>query len=230
MLYCELPVTERQLPLSDELSAGGMRHRQKNRTRRALVNATAELLRQGRDPTVAEVAEIAEVSRATAYRYFPSREALLLEIKMFAPDGPMDVFDRVASETDDPVERVGILAREVAQWAVDNEPVLRTLLRLSLDPQTGVHRPGHRVRWIAEVLEPLRGEIEEASLERLSAALTLVFGIDPVVSLTEFAGLGPEQVVEVIEWVARTLVRCVVQDSNRVREEASLRVRAGPSH
>jgi AcrR family transcriptional regulator len=168
---------------------------------------------------VAEVAEVAEVSRATAYRYFPTREALLVEIKMFAPDGPMDVFDRVASESDDPVERVGILARRVAEWAVDNEAALRTLLRLSLDPQTGVRRPGHRVRWIAEVLEPLQGKVDEATLERLSAALTLLFGIDPVISLTDFGGLGSAQVVEVIEWVARTLVRCVVQGVNCVPDQ-----------
>lgn len=208
-------MTNRQAPIPHELSPGGMRHRQKNRTRKALVNAAAELLREGRDPTVAEVAEVAEVSRATAYRYFPTREALMVEIQMFAPDGPAETLDQVASETNDPVERAGILARHVAQWAVDNEPALRTLLRLSLDPQTGVERPGHRVAWIAEILKPLEGTVDRASLGRLAAALTLVFGIDPIIPLTDFAGLGKVEVVDVIEWVARTLVRCVTEEAGR---------------
>src|SRR6267378_4915762 len=95
-----------QVPQTEALSPGGMRHRQKNRTRRALLDAAAELMRQGREPTVAEVAQVGEVSRATAYRYFPTQESLLVEMRMFAPEGPIEMFDRVL-ETADPVERVG---------------------------------------------------------------------------------------------------------------------------
>jgi AcrR family transcriptional regulator len=51
---------------------------QKRRTRAALVEAAQRLLDQGRTPTVADVADEALVSRATAYRYFPSQEHLLL--------------------------------------------------------------------------------------------------------------------------------------------------------
>src|SRR3979409_836414 len=137
-----------QVPKTEALSPGGMRHRQKNRTRKALLNAAAELMRQGREPTVAEIAEVGEVSRATAYRYFPTQESLLAEMRMFAPEGPIGGFDRVP-ETDDPVERVGVLARQVSEWAFQNEPALRTWLRLSLDPQTGVRLPGHHIPWIA---------------------------------------------------------------------------------
>src|ERR1700716_3535650 len=111
-----------------------MRHRQKNRTRKALLSAAAELVRQGREPTVAEVAEVAEVSRATAYRYFPTQESLLVEMRMFAPEGPLEKFDRVVLESSDPVERSGVLAREVSEWALQNEVELPTLLVLSLDP------------------------------------------------------------------------------------------------
>jgi AcrR family transcriptional regulator len=189
-----------------------MRHRQKNRTRKALLNAASELLRLGREPTVAEVAEVAEVSRATAYRYFPTQESLLIEMRMFAPEGPVERFDRVALETDDPVERVGVLAREVSEWAFQNEAALRTLLRLSLDPETGVRRPGHRMRWIAEALQPLQGKVDGTTLDRLSSALTMLLGIDPIVPLTDFAELPPAQAIEVIEWAARTLVRSVVDD------------------
>src|SRR3979490_1537088 len=92
-------VSRLEVPRTEALSPGGMRHRQKNRTRRALLDAAAELMRQGREPTVAEVAEVAEVSRATAYRYFPTQESLLVEMRMFAPEGPLEKFDRVVLET-----------------------------------------------------------------------------------------------------------------------------------
>jgi AcrR family transcriptional regulator len=189
-----------------------MRHRQKNRTRKALLNAAAELVRQGREPTVAEVAEVGEVSRATAYRYFPTQESLLVEMRMFAPEGPIEMFDRVILGSADPVERVGVLARQVSEWAFQNETALRTWLRLSLDPATGVQRPGHRIRWIAEALQPLQGKVDGATLDRLSSALTMLLGIDPIIPLTDFAELSPADAIEVIEWAARALVRSVVDD------------------
>lgn len=197
---------------SEALSLEGMRHRQKNRTRKALLNAAAELMRKGREPTVAEVAEVGEVSRATAYRYFPTQESLLVEMRMFAPEGPLEMFDRVVRESGDPVERVGVLAREVSEWALQNETALRTLLRLSLDPETGVRRPGHRIRWIAEALQPLQGKVDGTTLDRLSSALTMLLGIDPIIPLRDFAELPPTRAIEVIEWAARTLVRSVLDD------------------
>lgn len=197
-------------PKTEQLSGSGTRHRQKNRTRKALLDAAAELVRQGREPTVAEVAEAGEVSRATAYRYFPTQASLLADMRMFAPEGPAAMFEKVTLETADPVERVGVLARQVAEWAFQNEPALRTMLRLSLDPKTGVRRPGHRIRWIAEALQPLQSKVDAATLKRLSSALTMVLGIDPVIPLTDFAKLPPAQGIAVIEWAARTLVRSVV--------------------
>jgi AcrR family transcriptional regulator len=203
-------VSQRRRPKTEQPSS--TRHRQKKRTRKALLDAAVELVRQGREPTVAEVAAVGEVSRATAYRYFPTQESLLANMRMFAPEGPVAMFEKATLETTDPVERVGVLARQVAEWAFQNEPALRTMLRLSLDPKTGVRRPGHRIRWIAEALKPLQGKVAAATLERLSSALTMVLGIDPVIPLTDFAKLHPTQGIEVIEWAARTLVRSVVNE------------------
>jgi AcrR family transcriptional regulator len=191
--------------------AGGVRHRQKSRTRKALIDAAAELVRQGRQPTVAEIAEVGEVSRATAYRYFPSQESLLAQIRMFAPEGPVDTFQQLVRETADPVERVGVLARRVSEWAIQNEAALRTMVRLSLDPKTQVRRPGYRIQWIAEALQPLEGKIERKTLENLASALTIVLGIDPVIPLRDFAKLSPGRTIDVIEWTARSLVRSVVE-------------------
>src|SRR5260370_34983529 len=100
-------------------------------------------------------------------------------MRMFAPEGPVAMFEKATLETTDPVERVGVLARQVAEWAFQNEPALRTMLRLSLDPETGVRRPGNRIRWIAEALQPLKGKVAAPALEGLARPLTLVFAYYP---------------------------------------------------
>ena len=53
------------------------RRNQRLRTRKDLLLAAAGLLKEGRTPTMDDVAQHALVSRATAYRYFPSIDALL---------------------------------------------------------------------------------------------------------------------------------------------------------
>src|ERR1700722_10103316 len=58
------------------------RKKQRQRTRADLLRAARKIVEQGGQPTVAEVADAAGISRATAYRYFSKpgdmvREALL---------------------------------------------------------------------------------------------------------------------------------------------------------
>jgi len=60
-------------------AARAERPNQKRRTRKDLLLAAARLLQQGKRPSLEEVAEAALVSRATAYRYFPGVEPLLVE-------------------------------------------------------------------------------------------------------------------------------------------------------
>src|SRR5690606_33576508 len=72
--------THREAPLQPDPRAN-----QKQRTRQAIVEAASELVRTGQAPTLAEVAERARVSRATAYRYFPTPESLLIEVAQVNP-------------------------------------------------------------------------------------------------------------------------------------------------
>jgi AcrR family transcriptional regulator len=59
--------------------AKGERTSQKQRTRQDLLQAASRLMAQGHLPKVADVAKEALVSRATAYRFFSSDEALIAE-------------------------------------------------------------------------------------------------------------------------------------------------------
>src|SRR5579884_240559 len=80
-------------------------------------------------------------SRATAYRYSPTPELLWAEVSLLAAGGPL--FPPRAADVPVP-EAVGRLVRRVGVWPHENEQPLRTILRLSPDPATGVRRPGHR--------------------------------------------------------------------------------------
>jgi AcrR family transcriptional regulator len=187
------------------------RERQKNRTRRAVIAAAAELMREGRTPTVAEAAEAAEVSRATAYRYFPTQEMLLAEVALFAVGGP--ILPNAEDAALPAPEATARFVRRTAEWSYESEQPLRTLLRLSLDPSTGIERPGHRVDWIADVLAPARDQLDAAAYARLANALTLLLGIDPIVVMTDIAGASREQGVDALEWAARALVEAALRES-----------------
>jgi AcrR family transcriptional regulator len=185
------------------------RESQKNRTRKALLAAASALMREGRSPTVAEAAEAAGISRATSYRYFPTQDVLLAEVALFATGGPLFP---AAVENEPVPEAVGRLVRRVGQWTYANEEALRTLLRLSLDPSTGVRRPGHRTEWIADALAPARNKIDSDSYNKLSNALTLMLGIDPIVVLKDIAGASREQALDALEWSARTLAEAAMKN------------------
>src|ERR1700748_3926722 len=86
--------------------ATGERIEQKHRTRQDLLKAAARLMKEGRLPKLADVAEEAMVSRATAYRYFSSDEALITEAAihgqtptaehLFADDKVLDPEERLS--------------------------------------------------------------------------------------------------------------------------------------
>src|ERR1700749_4381865 len=92
------------------------RDRQTRRTKRALLAAADEIFAEGRVPTVADVAERADVARATADRYFPTQDALLLETPFLGDSNPMRTrVDDVAGIAD-PADRIAEAVRRGAAW------------------------------------------------------------------------------------------------------------------
>ena len=102
--------------MSTSYELGG-RSAQKARTRQALVSAARDLVAAGTTPTVEDAAEAASISRTTAYRYFPTKRALLLaahpEIaatSMLPDDAPKGTAERLktfiysAGNRRDPIE------------------------------------------------------------------------------------------------------------------------------
>ena len=184
------------------------RQNQKERTRQALIAAARELVAQGATATVEAAAATADISRATAYRYFPNQRALIV-----AAHPEVDVMSLLGA--DPPVE-VGARLDAVVDGTLDiflaDEAVFRTMLRLSLEPDPAargdlVLRKGLRLVWIDEALDPIRDQLPRDDFRRLVHAIAVVIGIEALVVLVDLSGLSRAEAVDVIRWSARALLR-----------------------
>jgi AcrR family transcriptional regulator len=190
---------------------------QKRRTRAALVTAATALLEAGKAPSVAEVADAALVSRATAYRYFPNHDLLLLEAVLEPRDAALltEALAPVA-ESEDVAARVDALTRAMHAMVATRETSFRTLLRLLLEQRPadgrddgrgdGGQRQGRRLRWIEEALRPIHGRLTPEGYRRLVAALALCMGIESYVTLRDVCALSPAEAEAVTRWAAQTLL------------------------
>jgi AcrR family transcriptional regulator len=182
------------------------RDRQTRRTRRALLAAADEIFSEGRVPTVADVAERADVARATAYRYFPTQEAMLLETTFLGDSEPLRAVVDLAGEIEDPADRLAEAVRRGAEWTLGREMQLRAILRASLDPDSGARRPARRRGYIAQLTDSFTRELSPEAREQLIGSLTLLFGIDPIVSIRDNSDIAPDRIPDILAWVAHELV------------------------
>jgi AcrR family transcriptional regulator len=186
---------------------------QKLRTRQALLDAARDLVAAGRTPTVADAADAAKVSRATAYRYFPSQEALLVEVPLQV--GVPTVRSLFGSDTapTDPEDRAALVHNALYDHVREHEAQFRLFLRNALLRSTDPDRTDEplrragRVALLDAALEPLEGELDSEQLERLKAALSVLIGTEATIVLHDVMHLDHEQARSSGEWAVRQMIR-----------------------
>jgi len=167
---------------------------------------------QGRKPSLEEIAEEALVSRATAYRYFPSVEALLLEASLdVAIPEAGDLFR--AGSPEDPVSRLERVDAALHDMILANEAPLRIMLARSLERVVAgggngeaPPRQNRRTPLIEAALEPARGEFDPAALDALGKALALVVGPEAMVVFKDVLQVEDAEARKVKRWAIRALV------------------------
>jgi AcrR family transcriptional regulator len=168
---------------------------QRRRTRRAILDATAELLRAGNEPSVNEIAAAADVSRRTVYLYYPTLGQLVLD----ATIGTLSVDIDAALEAQgsgDPHARLRTLITEMYRSMEASLPLGRKLIKLTVDapaPADGGPRRGHRrIGWIEWATTPCRSRLTRKDYDDLVSALTLVIGWEAFIALLDVRGLTPK--------------------------------------
>jgi AcrR family transcriptional regulator len=187
------------------------RPNQRRRTRKDLLQAASRLMKAGRKPSFEQVAEEAMVSRATAYRYFPNVESLLLEASLDLAIPDREGLFR-GDSTIDPVARLDRVDAAFHEMILANEAPLRIMLAHSLERAMGgaedapPARQNRRSPLIEAALEPARGEFEPKALEMLSKALALVIGTEAMVVFMDVLQIDEAEAREVKRWAIRAMV------------------------
>jgi len=197
---------------------------QRRRTRKAIVEATVELLERGVTPTVSEIASAADVSRRTVYMYFPKLEHLLLDATLGALS--QAEVDRVLepAELVDVGDRVEAVARALQGMSPEVERLGRSLIRLTVEPdaadasspsaERSPRRGYRRVEWIETALAPVRDQLDPRRFDRLVAALAMVVGWEPLIVQRDICGLTSAEGEELSVWAARALVNAALAEAD----------------
>ena len=187
--------------------------------KRTLLDTAMELMQRGTIPSVSEVAEAAEVSRATAYRYFP-HQASMIQAAVDEALGPILGW---TSSSPDPEERVADLLAFAYPRIDAFEATHRATLLLSLDQwtrrtagtlgdETAIVR-GHRKKLLAYAVAPLRTRLGRSAFDRLTQSLSLIFGTEAFIVLKDIWGLDGDESRRVAIWAAGALVRAATAEA-----------------
>jgi AcrR family transcriptional regulator len=188
-------------------------------TFKLLVDTAMTLIqRSGHIPSVAEVAVHSNVSRATAYRYFPSRSALVTTV-IDASLGPVR---QLADDSRGGRERVHELFKSTFPRFKEFEPQLRAAAQLALEQwaleRAGLleeepYRRGHRVRILEHAIAPLKPDLPPAVRDRLHRALSVIYGIEAYYILKDIWGLGDREMERTALWMADALIDAALRDA-----------------
>jgi AcrR family transcriptional regulator len=213
------PVNKNRRPEKKHAAASVGRVAQRNRTRKAVVDAAMQLLAAGATPSMAEVAKAAQVSRRTVYMYFPTLDHLLIDATLGVVS--QQAIDPILTESSssDAAVRMEQLSRVLSGNAGETMHLGRALLRLTVQgekPPPGVPRRGYRrVQWIERAVAPARKRLAPAEFERMVSALSVLTGWEPMIVLQDVRCLGQKEADDVLAFAVRAVVEKALRDAKR---------------
>lgn len=192
--------------------------------RKTLLDAAQQLMAQGITPSVAELAEHARVSRATAYRYFPSQSALIAAV-VDESLGPILAWN---SASPDAATRVDELLRFAFLRLEAHEAPLRAAIMVSLQQHAEASAGkagleprlvrGHRVDILKRAIAPLAADLTPAQQDRVAQALSLVYGSEVFLVLKDIWQLELPEITDVVRWTAQAIIRQAVSEARPAKK------------
>lgn len=200
----------------------------KKRKYKVLIQHALRMFEEGAFPSVTELAIAAGISRATAYRYFPTQSALISTVvdEILKP-----IIDwrpeQITAE-----ERVEELLKFAYPQMLNHEGALRAALLLSLQQwaekrsQETNAKPGfvineklirgHRKQTLLMVTEPLKEQLSPELLEKVIHSLSLVYGSEVFMVFKDIWQMENHEVQSITQWMAKAILNQAKVDAEKL--------------
>ncbi|CNI33932.1 TetR family transcriptional regulator [Yersinia massiliensis] len=198
----------------------------KARTQRLLIDTAMAMYEQGAFPSITEVAIAAQLSRATAYRYFPTQSALVSAM-VDESLGPILAWQPTQP---DARQRIAELLSFAYPRMLQHEGVLRAALHLSLqqwaDNRSNPNNEeklvrGNRKRLLKMAVEPLEGKLSPEALQRVVYAFSLIYGSEVFMVLKDIWHLDDAGIQDVTQWMGKAILLQAETDAKQAAQGES---------
>ncbi|CNI52382.1 TetR/AcrR family transcriptional regulator [Yersinia intermedia] len=196
----------------------------KARTRRLLIDTAMSMYEQGTFPSITDVANAAQLSRATAYRYFPTQSALVSAM-VDESLGPILAWQPTQP---DARQRIAELLSFAYPRMLQHEGVLRAALHLSLQ-QWAADRSnpnseeklvrGNRKRLLKLAVEPLEGKLSPEALQRVIYSFSLIYGSEVFMVLKDIWHLDDAGIQDVTQWMGKAILLQAETDAKQAPQD-----------
>ncbi|WP_246201813.1 TetR/AcrR family transcriptional regulator [Budvicia diplopodorum] len=195
--------------------------RARARTQNKLIGTAMSMLEQGWFPSITELATEAGVSRATAYRYFPTQSVLVSSIV----DESLGPIQDWSPKEETVGERISALLEFAYPQMEKHEGALRAALQVSLQQWAALRAQkldkennqlfvrGNRKRLVELASEPLKGKISTEELVRMKHAFSLIYGSEVFLVFKDIWNLDLGQIQNIVQWMGKAIVRQVEEDA-----------------
>lgn len=185
------------------------RIRQKLETRERLLVAANRLLLRGIDITLEQVATEANISTATAYRYFTGTSNLKREASLQLKSQSSDnLFEHIPEENVQ--ARLDRLIDYHFRLFIENEVEFRlflsSIIAESIENKPGYSRAGRRIVLIEEAIKSLKKTLPPAEFNHIVYSLSVFLGIESVTILKDLCKLSDASLLETWKWSVNRIV------------------------
>nr|WP_282552614.1 TetR/AcrR family transcriptional regulator [Providencia stuartii] len=193
----------------------------RKRTYILLVNTALALFEKGSMPSVSELAAEAGVSRATAYRYFPTQSDLIAAT-VNASLGPILTWQPRSQKTE---ERIDELLSFALPRMFEHEGALRAALQVSLqqwaqgrslaqDPKEKRLERGNRKDILTMVTAPMKDEYPQEIIDKVIKAFSVIYGSEIFLVLKDIWKQDDAEVIEIAQRMAKAIINQATADKN----------------
>ena len=192
----------------------------KKRTYDRLIETAIEALDQGKEISITELSDRTGISRATAYRYFPTKTDLISAVV----EQSLSLIFLWQSDKENVEDRINDFLAFAFPQMIKHEGTLRAALSLSLkqwaDERSQLTEKtkklvrGNRKEILSNLLQPIKEQLPDELYNKVIHSISIIYGSEIFMVLKDIWNFDNEQMITLSQWIAKAIINQARRDAD----------------